>query len=66
MNNRCGCEDGGDCTRTSVCQVQSALEIQFEDIYNEINAMGGSPASAKEMVEMAFLDEVLDVLEKFR
>ena len=63
---RCGCEYGGDCTRTSVCQIQSALEDQFEDIYNEINAMGGKPANAKEMVEMAFLDEVLDALEKYR
>ena len=29
---RCGCEEGGDCTKTTVCEVDAALEDQAEYI----------------------------------
>ena len=32
MNNQCGCERGGDCTKTTMCQLQSAMEDQAEEI----------------------------------
>ena len=35
MNNRCGCEDGMNCTRTSVC----ALEAAIEDATNQCEAL---------------------------
>ena len=37
----CGCEQGGDCTRTSVCQIGAALEDQqqkMEDLQAVVDA----------------------------
>ena len=36
MNYECGCERGGDCTKTSMCFVQNVLEDQKEDFENKI------------------------------
>lgn len=30
--NICGCELGGDCTKTTVCAIESALEDQADEI----------------------------------
>ena len=30
--NRCGCEVGDDCTKTTMCHVQLALEDQAEEV----------------------------------
>ena len=43
MDNRyeCGCERGGDCTKTTMCAVQSALEdAEMNDNNWEVNATG--------------------------
>ena len=31
MNYECGCERGGDCTKTSMCALDSALQDQAEE-----------------------------------
>jgi len=36
MNYECGCERGGDCTKTSMCFVQNVLEDQREELQNQI------------------------------
>ena len=33
---RCGCEDGYDCTRTSVCAVESAVEDATIELQQEV------------------------------
>lgn len=31
MNRECGCERGDDCTKTTVCAIESALQDQAEE-----------------------------------
>ena len=35
---RCGCEDGGDCTKTTVCAVESAVEYVQEELLPVVEA----------------------------
>ena len=62
----CGCEEDQACTRTTLCALESAVEDKVEEIYWDINAMGGRATDAKSIVQMAYLDEILAVLEKHR
>ena len=32
MSYECGCERGGDCTKTSVCALESAVEDELEGV----------------------------------
>ena len=32
MNRECGCERGGDCTKTTVCAIGSALDDQADEL----------------------------------
>ena len=34
---RCGCEVGGDCTKTTVCAVESAVEDVTEELTSQVN-----------------------------
>ena len=36
MTVECGCERGGDCTKTSMCALDSALQDQAEEFENKI------------------------------
>ena len=35
---RCGCEGGGDCTKTTVCAVESAVEDAIEQLTPVVEA----------------------------
>jgi hypothetical protein len=39
MNRRCGCEDGGDCTKTSVCAIDTAVEDATDALRDEIEQL---------------------------
>ena len=40
--NKCGCEYGYDCTKTTVCAVESAVEAATEELRGEINELVGT------------------------
>jgi hypothetical protein len=43
MNNfECGCERGGDCTKTSMCALQNAVEDAVEELKAEIEILEGA------------------------
>ena len=39
MNRRCGCENGGDCTKTTVCAIESAVEDATESLQAEVERL---------------------------
>ena len=47
MNFECGCERGGDCTRVSVCTMESALDDQAEEFQHRIDELEAKLDAAK-------------------
>ena len=54
MDHRCDCERGGNCTRTTMCHVQSVVddlngehEIDIERLQARVDALEGAIKTAK-------------------
>jgi len=39
MSDRCGCEIGTDCTKTTVCQLNNAVEEVQEELQTQIDSL---------------------------
>ena len=64
---KCGCENGwNNCTHTTVCALNNAVEEKVEEIYWHINSMGGRATDEKSKLQMEYMDEILEVLEAYR
>ena len=64
---RCACEDGWTrCDHTTVCALNNAVEEKVNEIYWDINSMGGRATDERSRIQMEYLDEILEVLEKHR
>jgi DNA-binding FrmR family transcriptional regulator len=49
MSIECGCERGGDCTRVSVCTMESELDDQAEEFQHRIEKLQGDVISLQLM-----------------
>jgi hypothetical protein len=59
MNNfECGCERGGDCTKTSMCALQNAVEDAVEELKAEIEILEGAlNAATSDLLKVLVADD---------
>ena len=63
----CGCEYGGDCTKTTVCALDSALQDQADEVRALIHDCRDSWAPDHPPHDLAeLMDEIELLLEKIR
>jgi hypothetical protein len=63
MNNLiCGCEQGGDCTKTTVC----AIDTVTEDLRDRIVELEDQIASATKLIDQALTSITLNHLEQLK